>query len=51
MKVFLDTNVLLDSLLNDRLCHEEASLILSACEFGKIEGFVSYLTVANMALY
>lgn len=49
MKVFIDTNVLLDSLLDGRPCHEDASLILSACEFGKIEGFASYLTFANMA--
>lgn len=49
MKVFLDTNVLMDSLLDNRPHHEEASLILSASESGIIEGCVSCLTFANMA--
>lgn len=49
MKVFLDTNVLMDSFLDDRPHHDEASAIISACEFGDIEGCVSYLTLANMA--
>lgn len=49
MKVFLDTNVLLDSFLKGRPHFDEASAIVSACEFGDVEGYVSYLTIANMA--
>ncbi len=49
MKVFLDTNVLLDSFLKNRPYFDEASAIISACEFGEVEGYVSYLTLANIA--
>lgn len=49
MKIFLDTNVLLDSLLEGRPHFDEASAVVSACEFGEVDGYVSYLTLANMA--
>lgn len=48
-KVFFDTNVLLDSLLPNRVYSQEASIALSACDNGKVYGCVSYLTVANSA--
>lgn len=49
MKVFLDTNVLIDSLLSGRPNNLEASAIISACELNNIEGFASFLTIANIA--
>lgn len=48
-KVFFDTNVILDSLLPNRVNIKEALVALSACDNGKIYGCVSYLTVANSA--
>lgn len=48
-KVFLDTNVMLDSALAREEFGMEATAILSACEYKKIEGYLSFLSVANMA--
>lgn len=46
-RVFLDTNVLLDA----ALARDDgaAAAILTACEYGVLDGCVSFLTVANMA--
>lgn len=47
MKVFLDTNVLLDyGQLRDR--HDEAETIFCLDDAGKIELYASYLSYANM---
>lgn len=47
MKVFLDTNVLLDyGQLRDR--HDEAETIFCLGDAGKIELYASYLSYANM---
>lgn len=48
-KVFLDTNVVLDAAIPERENNESANAILSACDYKDIEGFVSFLTVANAA--
>ena len=48
-KVFFDTNVLLDSVLPDRDNGVESSVVLSASDNGLIEGYVSFLSVANSA--
>ena len=48
MRVFVDTNVLLD-VLQQRVPHVYASSILwKACECGEVEGVVSALTFANI---
>lgn len=49
MRIFLDTNVLLDSALERGENGVAATAILSACEYGIIEGCLSFLSVANMA--
>lgn len=48
-RVFLDTNVVLDAVIPSRINYQSANLILSACDYGEIEGCVSILTVANTA--
>lgn len=48
-KVFLDTNVLLDSVLARGENGVAATAILTACEYGKIDACLSFLSVANMA--
>lgn len=47
-KVFLDTNILMDLLL-ERPGFEDAAVILQAGEDGRIELCCSYLTMANLA--
>lgn len=47
-KVFLDTNILLDLLL-ERPGFEDAAEILQAGEDGRIELYCSFLTMANVA--
>lgn len=47
-KVFLDTNVVLDFLLDRRPFSEEASRIFDLSESGEIELFISSLTVNNI---
>ena len=48
MKIFLDTNILLDLLL-DREPHADAAVeVLSAIEEGKAKGFVAGITVSNL---
>lgn len=48
-KVFFDTNLMLDSALERGENGVAATAILSACEYGEIEGCLSFLSVANMA--
>lgn len=48
-KVFLDTNVILDSVIPSRDNYIPANIVLSACDEGMIKGCVSVLTVANVA--
>lgn len=48
-KAFLDTNVILDSVIPTRNNYTIANAILSACDYGEIKGCVSFLTVANAA--
>lgn len=48
-RVFLDTNVILDAVIPIRENYQGANAILSAVDFGEIEGCVSLLTVANAA--
>ncbi len=48
MKVLIDTNVLLD-VLSDRAPYAAASSkVLKLCEIGKIEGYISALSVPNI---
>ena len=47
-KVFLDTNILLDLLL-ERPGFEDAAEVLQAGEDGRIELYCSFLTMANVA--
>lgn len=49
MKVFLDTNVMLDSALARQETGMAATAILSACEYQDVDGYLSFLTIANMA--
>lgn len=48
MKVFLDTNILLDLFL-ERSGFEEAAQLLQEGEDGKVELYCSFLTMANLA--
>ena len=48
MKLFLDTNVILDSVLK-REGFLPASILLSLCDSKKVEGCVSILSMANIA--
>lgn len=46
MKVFLDTNVILDHALDRRQCYaDEATQILEWCALGFVEGFISSASV------
>lgn len=47
-KVFFDTNVIISSILN-RDDSMLACAALSACDFHLVEGYISFLTVANTA--
>lgn len=48
MKVFVDTNVLLDVLSCREPFHEDAIQIWSLAEAGKLKGLVSAISVANV---
>ena len=48
MKVFVDTNVLLDVLQRREPHVKASSIVWKACECGEIEGVVSALTFANI---
>ena len=47
MKIFLDTNILLDLLL-DRKNSYEASIILNSIDIGLFEGYISDITLVNI---
>ncbi len=47
MKIFLDTNILLDLLL-DRKNSYEASIILNSIDLGLFEGYISNITLVNV---
>ncbi|WP_029523018.1 PIN domain-containing protein [Persephonella sp. KM09-Lau-8] len=47
MKIFLDTNILLDLLL-DRKNSYEASIILNSVDVGLFEGYISDITLVNI---
>ncbi len=48
MKVFIDTNIILDVLLDMEPFSEDAAELLSLCESGSCIGVVSVLTVCNL---
>jgi predicted nucleic acid-binding protein len=48
MRLFLDTNILLDFLLDRTPFAEPSEEVLQAIEAGKAKGFVSGITVANL---
>ena len=47
-RIFLDTNVILDFLLEREPFYYDALKIWAACEEGTVEGYVSALTVDNV---
>lgn len=47
-RIFLDTNVILDYLLEREPFYYDALKLWAACEEGTVEGFVSALTVNNV---
>ncbi len=47
MRVFLDSDVILDCVLGRREFKDDATFILNLCETGEIEGLTSALAVAN----
>ena len=47
MKVLLDTNIIID-IITKRSGYEESLQILRFCEIGRIEGFVSAITVTDV---
>ena len=47
MKIFLDTNILLDLLL-DREGSHDALIILNSIDIGLFEGFISDITLINI---
>ena len=49
MKIFVDTNILLDVLCNRKDFVEESSKIIKLCETNIIEGYISTLSIANIA--
>lgn len=48
MKVFLDTNILLDVLTKRKLHYEWSALVWTLAETGKIKGLVSVLSCTNI---
>lgn len=48
-KIFLDTNVVLDSAIPERENYLNANAVLSLSDYDEIDGCVSFLTVANCA--
>ena len=48
MRIFLDTNILMDS-VEQRKFAEEANVILSLCHEGKLEAFAATMSFATMA--
>lgn len=48
MRVLIDTNIILDVLCSRQNFAETSSKIFKLCEIGKIEGYVSALTIPNI---
>ena len=48
MKIFIDTNVLLDVLYKRPKFYQDALAIFHACEARQIEGFISVLSIPNI---
>ena len=48
MRIFVDTNVLLDVLQNRKPHVNASSIVWKACECGELEGVVSALTFPNI---
>ena len=48
MKVFLDTDILLDVVLRREPYWRDSAAVLDACEDGKVEGSTSVLVLANI---
>ena len=48
MKVLIDTNVILDVLMNRAAFVDASAQVLRYCEVGKIEGFVCALSIPNI---
>jgi len=48
MKVFFDTNVLIDVLAKRGEFYQDSAEVLKMCEIGKTKGFISSLSIANI---
>lgn len=48
MKIYLDTNIILDVLLKRASFYPDSLTILNFCEMKKHEGWVSIITIANI---
>jgi len=47
MRLMLDTNIIVD-VLSKRDCYEESLRLVKYCELGRVEGFVSAITVTDV---
>ena len=47
-KVFIDTNILLDVVLHREDFYKQSALIWSECEYKKVQGYVSGISLNNM---
>ena len=48
MKVLIDTNIILDVLLNRRDFVDDSAKIFKLCEIKKIKGYISALSIPNI---
>lgn len=48
MRIFLDTNILLDVLLKREKFHKESLTLVNLCQDKKHDGWISMITVANL---
>ena len=49
MKLFLDTNIVIDVIANREPFAEDSRIILNLCETGKAEGIISALTLCTIS--
>ncbi len=49
MKLFIDTNVVIDGIARREPFFADSQMILNLCEYGKTEGIVSTLTLCTVA--
>ncbi|MBO7533076.1 MAG: PIN domain-containing protein [Victivallales bacterium] len=49
MKLFLDTNIVIDVIANRESFVEDSRIILNLCETGKAEGIISALTLCTIS--